>query len=131
MKRLIMLFCSALIVLSSYSSIFALDLTTITIDNADGKPTYVSVAGKTSQDCTAVVIEVLTADESTIVAMETKEVNNKSFNATVSTSLTVGNTYVIKIADFDGGPWQSKEFVVKNNPSSDTPKYSVPNTGIK
>lgn len=49
----------------------------------------------------------------------------------MSTNFTVDEEYTLLIADYDGGPFASVNFVAKEDYSSSTGRsFQVPNTGI-
>lgn len=105
----------------------------VTINNVNGEKSKVSVSCTTSRDCTAIAIIITPqADTSNYLVMETRAVNNKSFSGAISTNLTVGETYTLLVADYDGGPFATMNFVVKDNPTPSTDsRYQVPNTCTK
>ena len=113
MKKIITIICSILLTLSLSSVIYAED-GEITITSASGNNDSVSVSGKVDKDITAVVIEVV--DKSgQILSMQTVEVVDKTFSCNnIYVDLNVGNTYTVKVADFDGGDWAKKDFTVEN-----------------
>lgn len=128
MKKIFKTLLITLLTLMSFTNtIFALDKTA-TITSLEGYENKVEVAGTMSGECTAVAILVYDGDN--CIAMETKPVNNMSFSASVGIDLTIGRTYTLKVADFDGGTFTTQNFVVKQS-GGGSRRYVVPNTGVK
>ena len=78
---------------------------TVSTVTAETTRTKIEVSGTTSGVTAAVVIQVLdNADQ--IVAMDSFVVLNDAFSGEMSgLTLTEGNTYSVRAADYDGGVW--------------------------
>lgn len=79
---------------------------TVNIGNAKAEVSKVTVSGTTENVTAAVAVQVL--DGETVVAMDSFVVLNNAFSGQIEgLSLTVDKTYTIRIADYDGGTWQT------------------------
>ena len=79
---------------------------TVNIGNAKAEESKVTVSGTTENVTAAVAVQVL--DGETVIAMDSFVVLNDAFSGQIEgLSLTVGKTYTIRIADYDGGTWQT------------------------
>lgn len=114
------------------NTIHAVEPVYVSINSQSGNQNKINFSGTTSDDCTAVIIWVSDLEDN-VIAIETRAVNNKTFQGALSVQLNVGQTYKIKAADYDSGPWsEEKTFVAKRNSSSSSSSslHYVPNTGL-
>lgn len=79
---------------------------TLSASYSSGK---VNVSGTTSENVLAVAILLYDTDGTTLLRMETFGVNDQSFAAQISISLSSG-TYTVKAADYNGGPYATASF---------------------
>lgn len=121
-KILTILFVSFIFVFSVTSTVLAKPTPDIEITSASGMGSTVYVSGNTSGIDTAVAIQVVKKDDTQVLAMNMTAVNNDSFSTSFYTDLEIGEEYTIKVADYDGGTWFTKDFIAKANPSPESKK---------
>lgn len=144
MKKIIITICTALMLLTFTS--------TITADNVeDSKDPFIELnsasADTASASCSvfcdtskvvAIVIQVLD-DDNNVLAMEALEANSGTSNYRINVPLTVGETYTVRVANYDkepygtdGAPWHILEVVAKKTGGggSESDGYSFPVTGV-
>lgn len=111
-KKALYILSSLLIVMSMSTVAFAGTVSTVNVVEDDG---VVTVSGTASADTLACAVLVYDATGANLVNMETCEVeDNNTFSYTLTTKLEAG-TYVIKIADYDGGAFKESQLVVSSN----------------
>lgn len=121
-KVLTTLLVSFILIFSLTSTVLALN-EQIKIKNASGIGSTVYVSGETDGTIpTAVVIQVFKKGESSEIAMNATAVNSKAFSTSFYTDLVVGEEYTVKVADYNGGTWFTKDFIAKANPSPESKK---------
>jgi len=86
----------------------------VNIDSVKIYASSVSVSGTT--DATAVTIQIRKSSE--IVSMDTVGTIDGKFSKNVSGSFTVGETYTVYVADYEGGSWATFEAVAVANPQT-------------
>ena len=89
--------------------VYALGGSTITSLSASYSAGKVSVSGTTTEDVLAVAVMLYGTNGTTLLRMETFGVNEGSFLAEISISLSSG-IYTVKAADYIGGPYATASF---------------------
>lgn len=131
MKKLLVILFSALLLVTSSISVFG-ETDDIVISSVTGEGTNVNVKGSvdTSVVKTAVAIQVVEKGQSLIISMQSAEIKDGEFAANIYANMTEGKEYTVKVANYDGGTFYTKDFVckaVQQNPS--TPSSSGTSSG--
>ena len=114
MKKILYILIT-IITVFSFSNVFALnkEITTLNASEENGS---INVSGKAENGCLAVAIMVYKEDGETLVTMQTTSVGDDN---KFSDSIKVDNgTYIVKVADYDGGTFVTKTVSIKTNPNT-------------
>lgn len=103
-------------------SVSAKSIPTINVTNNNNKLT---VSGTTENGVLAVAIMVYSGND--IYHMETCSSNDNKFSCELSKTFAIGD-YIVKVADYDGGTYISKNISVKGDTSVSV-KDETPKTG--
>ena len=71
------------------------------------KDNMLTVSGTTDASVIAAVICVYNSDESDLLAMESVSVSNGTYSNEFSNRTFSGDTYIVKVADYDGGTYNT------------------------
>lgn len=115
-KSILSLLSFALLFLIIGTPAYAKDETVI-IDSVTVYASSVNITGTT--DATAVTIQV--RDASGIVSMDTVGTKDGTFTKSVAGSYTVGETYTVYVADYEGGSWATFTEIAIADPQSPPP----------
>ncbi|MGI6084158.1 MAG: S-layer homology domain-containing protein [Acetivibrionales bacterium] len=108
-----------------YTPAFAIDVEEITSLSASYSSNKVTVTGTTAGNIYAVAVLLYDTDGTTLLRMETFEVNDGSFTAQISIRLSSG-TYTVKVADYDGGPFATTSFTYTHSSGSSSTGTPAP-----
>lgn len=105
-KKSINVLAIAILLVSSISSYAGAAVSEI---NASAGTSSVTVSGSFSSDAAAVMIEVVDVSTNEVLKMYSMAVDlQNNFSGTIDgLSLTAGNEYIIRAADYSGGTWSS------------------------
>lgn len=97
---------------------FAGTISTIDVAESNGN---ITASGTTGTGVDAIALVIYNGDN--LVSMETCSVDNNDYSCTFSKTFSNG-TYIVKVADYNGGDYVSKKIIINNGT-----KASNPNTG--
>lgn len=104
---------------------------TVSITSASATKDTLTVQGTVTDGTpvtVAVVVQLLSGND--ILAMESLRAEGGDFSGEISgLSLTAGNSYTVRIADYDGGAWASETVTVPAESTPTTPPSSGSSTG--
>lgn len=104
---LVLIIALVIAIIMPYSKVLAKDIQTLDVNGENGK---IKVSGETESGMLAVAVSVYNEDETKLITTETTDVdNNNKYEYIIE--IAEGN-YVVKVADYDGGTYVSKEVTV-------------------
>lgn len=115
-KILSILFIGLISILIVPFNVDAKSISTLDVTNNNNKLT---VSGTTENGVLAVA--VLVYSEGNLTHMETCANNNNKYSCELSKTFETGN-YTVKVADYNGGEYISKDINTKNNSKEDNPE---------
>ena len=112
MKKILTILAVVAIILSLPLTVKAAGNGNIETVDASATTDTLEISGTTQDVLAAVVVQI--RYNGNIVAMETYTVMNNSFSGKIENlALEVGETYEIRVADYDGGTWKKINVTVK------------------
>lgn len=133
MKKILTIMLTTLLLIN-FSLTICADEIEVNITNVVPSSSEVVINGE-AEGAVAVAIQIVKKDDptKTILAMQSFEVEDDEFTATIEMEIEANEEYTVKVANFEGGKWAKEDFTYvppTPRPVPTTP-YVVPNTGIK
>lgn len=122
MKKIILFIVATFLVLPFTVNASA-DITNLSASYSNNS---VTITGDTSDSILAVAVILYDSTGTSILRMVTDSVSNDSFNTKIdSINLEAGSTYIVKVANYDGGNYYETSFKVASTTTiEDNPQTS-------